>query len=407
MVADRDKSFVRGLAGVAAAALLLRLCLRIATGADGYWENGYTLTWLAAQELAAGRGYAMPGTGLTAYRVPLYPMFLALVTGGRDWPWAVIAAQALVSTGTVILAGMIARELFGHRAGLVAASICALWPYYAWHDTALQETGLFTFLGAAATLAMLRARATGWCGAAGAGALLGLALLCRSTIAPFAPFALAWLWWWAGRKAAVLGAIAFAAILAPWLAWSVHVTGEAGLGTEFGAAVYSGNHAETFSRYPVRSIDESRARAFAAMSPADEAEVAALGEDSPAASRWFAARGIEWIKSHPGEFAWNFVRKNWAAFGPWPSPRHGMLADLAYAATWLPLLLAGLAGFWLERRNWRRDLVITAQFACFVVISGVLWAQTSHRAPLDVLLMVFAARALVPLAAKLRLPLPG
>jgi 4-amino-4-deoxy-L-arabinose transferase-like glycosyltransferase len=407
MVAERDNSFGRMLVAVAAAALVLRLALRAVAGADAFWVEGYGATWLSAQELAAGQGYALPGVGLTAYRVPLYPIFLAAVTGGHDWPWAVMTAQAIVSAGTVFVSGLIARALFGPQAGLVAAAVCVLWPYYAWHDTALQETGLFTFLSAAATFALLRSRGAGWMTAAAAGLLLGLAALTRSTILPFAALALPWLWWWAGRRAILAAAAALLAVLAPWLVWSAHVTGEPGFGTEFGAALYAGNHQETFSAYPAGSIDESRARAFAALSPAELAEVDALGIDTPAASRWYAARGIAWIEAHPGQFAVGFLRKNWAAFGPWPSPRHNLAADLAYAATWLPLLLAGLAGLWLERGNWRRDLLFTGQFACFALISGVLWAQTSHRAPLDVLLMVFAARALVPLAAKLRLPLPG
>ena len=81
----------------------------------------------------------------------------------------------------------------------------------------------------------------------------------------------------------------------------------------------------------------------------------------------------------------------WIAFRPLPSPLHGGAANLAYAAVWVPLLLLGLAGLWQSRANWRRDALFYAQFAAFIAITGMVWAQTAHRVFLDLYLMVFAA----------------
>lgn len=81
----------------------------------------------------------------------------------------------------------------------------------------------------------------------------------------------------------------------------------------------------------------------------------------------------------------------WIAFRPLPSPLHSALSNLVYALVWLPLLLLGLTGLWQSRAQWRRDSLIYAQFAAFVVISGTLWAQTAHRVFLDLYLMIYAA----------------
>ena len=56
---------------------------------------------------------------------------------------------------------MIAREIFGNTAAIIAAILTAIYPYYVVHDTALQETSLYTFLMALAVLLLLRVRRSG------------------------------------------------------------------------------------------------------------------------------------------------------------------------------------------------------------------------------------------------------
>ncbi len=129
-----------------------------------------------AQGLADGHGYAFPGGPPTAFRVPFYPLFIASITGGAGNAWLLIVAQALLSAGTAVLAGLIARRMGGDAAGLLAAALLAAWPYSAWHDVSLQETGLLAFLAALASWLLLVLRDRRGTGVAlAAGALLGLA----------------------------------------------------------------------------------------------------------------------------------------------------------------------------------------------------------------------------------------
>jgi hypothetical protein len=189
-----DARFRGAVAGIVLLAFVLRVGARAAGGAAGFWANSYYLFFTLAQQLARGHGYAFPGGPPTAFRVPFYPIFIAMVTQGRQDFWALLIAQALVSAGTVACVAWLARMWFGRTVALVAAAITALYPYYLWHDTALQETGLFTFL---ATLAMalivVTQRTRGMVGALLAGLVLGLAILTRATLLPFALFAVVWL----------------------------------------------------------------------------------------------------------------------------------------------------------------------------------------------------------------------
>ena len=388
---------------------MLRLAWGAVRGSERFFAEGYTLFFTLARQLAEGYGYAFPGEPPTAFRVPLYPLFLAGLTGGEPRYAPVLVAQVLVSTGTVVLAGLLAREWFGTRAGLIAAIICAVYPYYVLHDVTLQETGLFTFLTALATWLALTARRRGSIAlAALAGLTLGAAILTRATLAPFALFAIAWLalpdaGWRPSRRAIALSLTCLAALLltvSPWLVRAHDLTGRWTLGTEFGAAVFAGNHPLTFSHFPRESIDLSRAKVFASLTSTDRAELAQLSGDAAAESDWFLHRGVGWIARHPGSALEGALRKLAAAFGPLPVPRHGLLGDAVHALSFFPILLLALAMLWQRRRHWREDAPVHAHLVLFAGITAVLWAQTSHRSYLDIYLIVFAAGMLDRLWAR-------
>jgi hypothetical protein len=173
---------------------------RRARGCSGYlvgpdfWENGYTCFFELAKNIAAGNGVSLDGEHLTAFRVPLYPMFLAAVTFGHQAFIPVLVAQSLIGAGTVLCAALIAKELFGNAAAIISAALTAIYPYYVMHDTALQETSLHTFLTALAVLLLLYVRRSGSVfTAAAAGLSLGTAVLTRANLAPFALIAPLWL----------------------------------------------------------------------------------------------------------------------------------------------------------------------------------------------------------------------
>ena len=175
-------------------AFTVRVAVRCYSGAEDFWVNGYGFFLGLAQNIAAGNGIAFGDGPPTAFRVPLYPAFLAAVTFGQKVFLPIVLAQALIGAGTVWCAALLAREMFGSAAAITAATITAFYPYYVVHDTALQETSLFTFLTALAVLLLLRARRSGSGVMAGcAGLTLGAAVLTRASLAPFALLAPLWL----------------------------------------------------------------------------------------------------------------------------------------------------------------------------------------------------------------------
>jgi len=390
----------RRLALLTLLAFALRAAARLYRGAEDFWVNGYTFYFELARSLATGHGYAFDGGPPTVLRVPLYPMFLALLTQGERAFLTLVVAQSLVGAATVLCGALIAAELFGAGAALVTAGLLAVYPYYIVHDTALQETSLFTLLTAVSVWLLLRAlrrASAGYAGAAGLG--LAAAVLTRSTLVPFACLAPLWL----GlairaqlRTRLVCAALCAASLLlgvAPWLAHTRSIVGEATLGTESGYLFWRGHNEHTFSRYPEASMDESAAVAYSALSVSDVAALERTGDDVLARDRWFLHRGLAFAGEHPGQTFVGALRKLGGAFGVLPSPRHAPLANLAHALSYGCLLVLGLTGLWLSavRAELRAHTLVYGLLLCFAAVTVVFFGHTSHRAFLDVYLAVYAS----------------
>src|SRR5262245_33798520 len=87
-------------------AFAARVAVRWYSGEQQFWEGGYGFFFTLAQSIATGNGVSFGGTP-TAFRVPLYPMFLAVVTLGHKAFLPVLLAQSLVGAGTVLCAALI------------------------------------------------------------------------------------------------------------------------------------------------------------------------------------------------------------------------------------------------------------------------------------------------------------
>jgi hypothetical protein len=379
-------------------AFVVRVAVRWHSGETDFWINGYGFFFDLAQNIATGKGIALEGRP-TAFRVPLYPLFLAAVTSGHKEFIPIILAQSLVGAATVLCAALIARQM-------IAACLTAIYPYYVVHDTALQETSLYTFLTALAVLLLMCVRRKDSAAmAVCAGLALGAAVLTRANLAPFAVLAPLWLivrrgskaiGWQRGVWTCLLCTGAMALTISPWLARSYWLTGSPTLSTEAGFSLWEANNPFTFSYYPVESIDRSEEVAFAALSPEDRAEIQAQAPNEAAVDQWFLRKGLDYMREHPWQTVVGGFRKLGAAFCLLPSPRRNFWSTLGYFLSYGPVLILGLLGMWASRQQWHEHLIFYALIATFGAVTAIFYGHTSYRVYLDVYLIVFAASILEP-----------
>jgi 4-amino-4-deoxy-L-arabinose transferase-like glycosyltransferase len=376
----------------------LRVAARLHSGIADFWVNGYRFFFAMAQNIAEGKGIGIEGAA-TAFRVPLYPIFLAGLTLGHKAFWPIAIAQSAIGAGTVFCAALLARQIYGGpraaTAATLAAAMAAVYPYYVIHDTALEETSLFTLLTLAAVLLLRRTAETSrMATGALAGVLLGLDVLTRATIAPFALLAPLWLFWQRRMHAGLACAFLLVLTVAPWLIRNDIVMGVPTLSTETGIELWNGNNGYLFQHYPAESSDLSKAEALHALSAEEQRELDRIEDNEELTNRWFLGKAFAYMRAHPGQTAVDGLRKIAAAFDWLPSPRRGRMANLAYALSYGPVMLLGVWGMWRRRGCWRQDAAIYLLFAAFIAVTAVFWAHTSHRAYLDVYWMVFAAGGL-------------
>lgn len=244
-------------------ALLLLLSLNILlVGVRGIWRSAYVPRLVqadavsydtAARNMLAGRGFSicdqfpyLPDS----FRTPLYPAVLAglyALVGAR--PWLMIPVQCLLSLLTLWLFVQATVLLFDEAVARVGAYMWALSPLLlTCVHSLITETLFLTFFVAGWLCWLLFVRQGRWRTLAGAGVLLGVAILARPAaqyvplvLAPLSAWA-AWRRWHArGTALAVAGVllVTSGAIVAPWLARNYRVFGVWKLSTADGCHYFT------------------------------------------------------------------------------------------------------------------------------------------------------------------------
>jgi hypothetical protein len=237
----------------------------------------------------------------------------------------------------------------------------------------------------------------------GVGLAVGVTVLTRANLAPFALFAPLWLVlfgdphavpWRRRLWVAVLCACFTGLIVSPWVIRAYHLTGSVTLSTQTGFFLWLGNNPYTFSRYPKESIDRSEAVALAALSSHEKAELNALSSNEAMVDDWFREKGLDYIREHPSQTFGNSVRKIADAFSWLPSPRRSFWPNLVQSLSYGPMMILGVWGMWASRSHWREHSIFYAHFLLFAGVTAVFFGATSYRAYLDVYWIVFAAGVL-------------
>lgn len=386
------------LGALIAAAFAARLGVRLALGEDAFWTQGYATVYRLAEHIVRTGDFC---DGERCPRPPLYPGFLAATALIARNYLLIVVPQAMLGAGTALMAFLIGRELFGARAGLIACALAAFYPYYVVHDTALQDTAFATFALALSVWLTMRAdRRGGDADWLMAGLAFGAALLTRAALAPGIAFAVIWIATasrapGAGERlrGAVVASLAGLALLSPWLLTTTLHTGQATLTTDVGYELWVGNNAYTFSRFPTETIDASSAVARSHFTAQEREDLRNAPSNPRAADGWYGDRARDYIREHPLQTARNAVRKIAIAFSWRITPYRAGPAQWAYAASYLPVTLFGIAGMvmtWRRNQTW----LIASLFVAFIGVTAVFSGQTSHRVHLDVYWMVFAGAAL-------------
>ncbi|MBL8779161.1 MAG: glycosyltransferase family 39 protein [Acidimicrobiales bacterium] len=387
------------LLAVTAAALVIRLVVasRLAT-VRGFQDGDQGDYQLLAFNLIGGNGYRTSG-GLTAWRSPGYPVFLAFVIrAGHALPFEasirgiVGVAQAFVGAGTVLLTGLLGRRLGRPKAGMVAAAVLAVWPSVVLLTAMVLTETLFTFLLVAAVLVAVWDEDPGRRRCLAAGVLLGAATLVRPAALPVAVVLVGWLivrFATPGarrvglRRAGTLVA-GIAVVLAPWVFRNY---------LDLGAFVPTDLH----GGYALCQSNRPGAGPQDPDDPACRVE----GADEVRNDRILRDRALRWMVEHPDSASWLVVRRAGVLFGEdgdvvvelvdprAPDPRFSEAAayDLTRLSNrwWWVVFPVGAVGTVLLLRD-RRSRVVALAFLAVLVLPLLVTVSPRFHQPVAPLL---------------------
>jgi hypothetical protein len=371
-----------------------------------------------AQSIAAGDGY--PETiigsaeGPSAFRPPLYPYVLGgvyAIVGNEAGVEAGRVLGALIGVVTVGLIFLLARQIGGNRAGLVAAGLAAIFPPLALIHLALISEPFFLALEIGAFLFVLAARRDGglrW--AAAAGALCGLAALTRGNgvilviVAALAVWPAGARFSWRGLAAPFAVALAAAAVVLPWTVRNAIVFDDlVPVSTQngYGMAGAFNDQARKESESPATWIPPEltdRYKTLLSRDDLNEAELDSL----------LRSRSLEYFVNNPGEdleaIALNSLRiSGIASLGSEQmlgDQRQLGLGPTSYALVrWSFLVIAAAALVSLIYLHRRARGLRPPPFILFgpilLVISAVwILGNTRYRVPLDPIILIVLALGL-------------
>jgi len=337
-----------------------------------------------------------------ATRPPLTPFALAFVyfiVGPH-----LIAGQvllAIVGAIAVPVLYLLGRQLFSDTVGMLASAFCAIYPFFIFL-TALPLTENLAILLYSLLALLLTKDAEQWTirHAALVGSILGLAALDRPQILGFFPLLVVFVV--LNRQQSMRSCVKWIAIatacsvatVAPWLIRNQRTMGEwFPVSLQGGSVLYQGNNP-----YTQTALTKLRSGARGWYNDPRYGEEL-VGPTTLDADRQAFHLAIAFIRKHPAQVLGYSVQKVEIFFRAYD--------NLVAQASWYPLLVLSLVGFFWTRMQWRRLLPIYLLILQTLIIAAVYTSMPRFRAPVEPLFLLFAAYALHRIWNRANARLPG
>lgn len=353
---------------------------------------------------------------------PGYPVFLAL----SRWIFQenlalVFLSQIAVSAlGVLFLYALTLRITENVRTARLSALFFTLYPYLIGQSVSIIEVTLVaSILILCAYFWAAANRTQSLKSAVFCGLVFGLTFLTRSMVLPCFAFCLLAFVFQKKFKVFFASSLIFLAVVLPWALRSYSVDGtivppRSGWNFLQGNCAYSDKvipayNPDLLDAYVSQLLEKERPD----LSEGPDRET--LGRD---VDRFFTAKAFEFIKENPWRFLKLKILNVFYLYHPRIVPFHSMdrqtkihftgpetfeiegipergaAREFAHFIFYGFLLLSGIAGIWMRRRQWRKDLFFYFLALNFTLVYALYWPATRLRAPMDFIFMFFSAYAL-------------
>jgi tetratricopeptide (TPR) repeat protein len=343
------------------------------------------------------------------YQTPLYPYLMAAIyaVAGHS-VFAVRVFQAVIGAASCTLAAIAGRRFFSPAAGLITASLLAVYPPAIFFDGLLQKSSLDLFLVALLLVTLAKFQQTlRWPWLIGVGVTMAAFALNRENARILYPVIVFWLMAGFGAVSArrrvgwaAIATAAAAVVLLPVAVRNAAVGGEFLISTsQLGPNLSIGNHAGASGSYEPLVLGHGNA-SFERDDAIRLAEDAAGRKLTPgeASDYWFG-KAIDFARAEPGAWLKLLGRKllllvNAREIVDTESiEAYAEYSRLLAATRWFDfgiLLPLAAAGVWFARSLWRQHLVLYASCVGLGLSTAVFYIVARYRHPLVPFVLLFA-----------------
>ena len=372
--------------------------------------------WNLSTGLLQHGSLAIDGKAITDFE-PLYPLFLAVARWlSRDHMLIVQVIQSLVASLGSIYAYRLAQALTGRASvGAIAALLYALDPLLIRHAVAPSDLLLATTLLVA--FAYYFVSGTTRARRALAGVTLGLLILTRMMTLPLAALAVVVGVSERRFQLALTLAASVLVLVLPFLGRNLSVNGTP-WPTRSGVNLYVGNSPHAAALMPDHDLDILEVDADALIDRELAGFSGSESEHDRAADALLTKSAFAYMSEDPLRTLRQKALNGLYFFSPRLVPlytstvetrvvldpsgrvvvenpgRRPRIEAMAYTTFYAPVLVAALFGIFLRRRDLRRDAILWCITATFVAVHVLYFPATRYRAPMEFVLLFYAAVAL-------------
>jgi len=386
---------LRAVLGLCALGFLLRLTYSLATGSDAlfpdelrFLEEGESLLSGMGLQADGKYGHDMPMTGLVV-AAGLY------ISGG-----SIMGVKLIMATLSTVTIFLVARLCFSicqdNRATLLAAFICAIYPFFIFYSArVLSETVFLFFMMLFFWLLFDKSKSP-----LSRGVAAGLMHLTKPIFFYFFP--LIWIWQYLVQKVSfkrvLVGALTTLVVVSPWVIRNYLIFDDLVVNTTgSGHILWEGNNPWNKTGGVSGTFEDPDA--WLAVVPEGLSE---LEED-----KWKKTEAVVFIKNNPSEFVENGFRKLKRFWSLWPNSKdyQHWTYKLISVSSFGPVLLLAFIGGILLKQHRKEVLLMLGAVAYLSALHAVILGSTRYRLPLEPLLIVVASMTLAHFWGKQKAPL--
>jgi len=342
--------------------------------ADSLQFNEMAVNFLNGNGLSVGDSYA--------FRMPLYPLFLAVsyrICGVMQLD-AVRIAQSLISALTILFIYLTAVLVFNEAVGKLSAIIASIYPFFIYYSGAILTETLYIFL-ISITLWFFVKRKYIW-----GAVFIALSTLVKAEISGFMFLAILYALITVPKPQKLNTIIAmmavFLSLMSPWVIGNYIVLKRfVPLSTMGGRVLWEGNNPQNLSGGPCHY--------FPLQSDGlDEVEIDRMYRDS----------AIKTIKNNPKAFLKRCGRKFLRFWNVRLNTDNKLYAtkrnNIVSMVSFLPVLVLFTMGLFVSFVNRDRPLIIYLFILYTLLINLVFVSSLRYRLPIEMYLIMFASYAL-------------